>query len=1251
MNKGFLKKAGAFLTAASVCVSSAAVFGEKVSAAGSITLPELQSRLGPALEYAVFTRHFENYSDMEGNICVENGYIGAHDATNSDNNYDMYENNQISVVFSGTEGESITFALFTKSGTDYEIVSGTRVTLTIPAGQTSVTYTYTHSEALPLFQTNTYYLAQVDALGNILEGAEISKVNANNNVSNKCYIQNLQSIWGNFTREQFDDLVICLDSFAYNRLDHTYNNGNGVVIYANDNSSVAYNTKLNLKQIGVDEPAINFDVQFANMCSLSNNLAELTSDSSNVKVINITAEELCNYMYSNNLFNVQLTDSQYAVLNIDADSDVFTVDNKLKLAYKINGELGQWNLLASRVLVNIYDSTAPDKIFTGGAICYENGGTMGTILAPGAVYESGPGNTNGSVIAKKILLTAGEIHKIPFGILLNAKQTVYIQSDTATTYDFSFTKITADTSPLAGAEFTLYSDAAYKTALKKSVSDNTGKVTFTGLIDGTYYMKETSIPEGYMVNSSSYIVTVNAGVITVTENAGASVTLGGDEINGYTITNTVATNPYTNLVLNKTNGYSPISGAGFTLYTDIECTIALGAEHFSDISGVTIFRDLKAGTYYLKETTIPTGYKDNGTVYKVVINDACDSITINGSPATGSYTIVNNLIPKHSFSFTKTTEDGVTPLSGAAFTLYSDSACKHAISASISDSSGKVLFTSLIPGVYHLKETNVPAGYIANDTVYTVIIAENGAVNMEASIAGTLVDNGNGSYNIKNLKTAPTPEAGNTDIELIKTFGGAHLNTAELLSQTTFTLYDNASLTENAETMTASPVWDGTKAVVSFEVPTPVAGSKTWYLKETKAPFGYKVSKNIYECSVASDGTVTYRIFGTGAEFALTAPVCNNENYLLLIKQYAGENLSTDELLNATEFTLYKNYNGTELLEADVISRANPKWNAEKNMAIVSFQDVYAPDSGFVIYYLKETASPVAYSTSDVIYECKIDSNGNVTYREYGSNAAFSETFPICNNLKVYDPAPPIDDGVEDPDSPIGGGDGGNSPDGPIGGIPGVTPDGDPDDNTGGIPGVTPDGDPDNNTGGIPGVTPDNPSTDNNNPGTPPGGGGNTPSTPPTPNTDSDDSDKDNSDNDDDDSDSDDDDSDSDDDDSDSDDDDSDSDDDDSDSDDDDSDSDDDDSDSDDDDSDSDDDDSDSDDDDDLNTDDFDDDRDSDSNSDDDYISNDDEFSSASGEITDESNPFTSVALISSSSLAILITSGITAFASKKRKK
>ena len=71
--------------------------------------------------------------------------------------------------------------------------------------------------------------------------------------------------------------------------------------------------------------------------------------------------------------------------------------------------------------------------------------------------------------------------------------------------------------PLAGATFTLYSDADCKTIAKTvdqkdgtAVSDADGHISFTGLDEGTYYLKETVAPKGYTLADQTYQFVIKA---------------------------------------------------------------------------------------------------------------------------------------------------------------------------------------------------------------------------------------------------------------------------------------------------------------------------------------------------------------------------------------------------------------------------------------------------------------------------------------------------------------------------------------------------------------------------------------------------------------------------------------------------------------------------------------------------------------------------------------------------------------------
>ena len=96
---------------------------------------------------------------------------------------------------------------------------------------------------------------------------------------------------------------------------------------------------------------------------------------------------------------------------------------------------------------------------------------------------------------------------------------------------------------------------------------------------------------------------------------------------------------------NDSNAAQP--GATFSLFTDEDCQIPLSfksenATAVSDENGVVTFSGLPVGTYYMKETVAPDGYRVDPNVYKVMIRDKNTSTseitTLSGEPVS---TIIN----------------------------------------------------------------------------------------------------------------------------------------------------------------------------------------------------------------------------------------------------------------------------------------------------------------------------------------------------------------------------------------------------------------------------------------------------------------------------------------------------------------------------------------------------------------------------------------------------------------------------------
>lgn len=180
-------------------------------------------------------------------------------------------------------------------------------------------------------------------------------------------------------------------------------------------------------------------------------------------------------------------------------------------------------------------------------------------------------------------------------------------------------------------------------------TDITSSVTYakTGTTDNSFTL---TIDPTVLANDDFYSNVSVEAVYTATVNTNAVIGGAGNPnkvdlsyTNSYNQTSTIEGNEVkvftfdlTVIKVDANNTATKLSGAGFTLYTDNACsTVATnGAEVTTGSDGTATFTGLKAGTYYLKETTAPAGYNINSTVYKVNISDNGTVTNANGETIT-----------------------------------------------------------------------------------------------------------------------------------------------------------------------------------------------------------------------------------------------------------------------------------------------------------------------------------------------------------------------------------------------------------------------------------------------------------------------------------------------------------------------------------------------------------------------------------------------------------------------------------------
>lgn len=261
---------------------------------------------------------------------------------------------------------------------------------------------------------------------------------------------------------------------------------------------------------------------------------------------------------------------------------------------------------------------------------------------------------------------------------------------------------------VSGAKIGVYSDKNCTNLVTTLITDANGKATY-GYSGGeyslkentTYYFKETTAPTGY--DKSTQVVSATVVADTTTYASTKIV----DNRQGW-------------IRVYKYDDAGKQLGAGyvFGVYTDKACTTKVGTMTTND-NGYCASDWLTAGTYYVKETNIPSTdktHKLNTTVYTVVVPK-------------GTYVAVNsgkfvNELMRGNATVTKTSEDGV--VEGFTFRLHGTSDSGEAVNiTAVTNASGKAIFGNVLVGTYTVEEVGTPNRYVAPASK-TVIVTDGG---------------------------------------------------------------------------------------------------------------------------------------------------------------------------------------------------------------------------------------------------------------------------------------------------------------------------------------------------------------------------------------------------------------------------------------------------------------------------------------------------------------------------------------------
>jgi len=240
--------------------------------------------------------------------------------------------------------------------------------------------------------------------------------------------------------------------------------------------------------------------------------------------------------------------------------------------------------------------------------------------------------------------------------------------------------------PLSGAEFlvTKADGSVIGNASGIFTTDSTGAIEIPHLARGSYIVKETKAPDGYVLENKAQSVYVSYGQVS-------TLTVENAKMSGIQIIKVDAASK------------APLKGAKFTVYKksgDVVGNYETGGD------GVIILGELTPGWYKAVETKAPDGYlmDDTPQDFEVTANQFI-KLTFENKPLS-------------SLQIRKESAADGAPLAGAVFEVRRQNG--EYAGEYTTGKDGTVSIPNAAPGWYVVSETKAPQGYILDNAAKTV---------------------------------------------------------------------------------------------------------------------------------------------------------------------------------------------------------------------------------------------------------------------------------------------------------------------------------------------------------------------------------------------------------------------------------------------------------------------------------------------------------------------------------------------------
>lgn len=409
---------------------------------------------------------------------------------------------------------------------------------------------------------------------------------------------------------------------------------------------------------------------------------------------------------------------------------------------------------------------------------------------------------------------------IPFEVTTNGRNTVTVKN-TPKTGSLTIQKADKDGKPLLGAEFKIYAmeDAARKNPITL-ITDSSGKAVKTGIPYGSYVAIESRAPEGYERDNTEHTFDIPQKNEDGTVSADISIFVKNTK-SRYALS--IVKKDINDENKKLANTKFAVRGGGFY------------AEVVTGADGTVTVEVPAAGTYSITEIAPPVGYTLDPATYTVEVEGHTAAGAEVGFTAKNHQTKVTlnkvdekgNRLEGAEFSIFDADGKQVTFTNKGSVYTYSEDDGVTAITAGNADIVG------LPVGSYILRENEAPKNYIPMEDMSFHVRADMYDMALELTAENLPHEKG-----VAVLKESPD---------------GTRLKGAE------FALY-NADDTEIRRVTTD-------KAGVAL-----FTGLKSgsYYIKETAAPEGYKLSDKKFDFKIDSNGVLSGKGFAGDELYKLT---------------------------------------------------------------------------------------------------------------------------------------------------------------------------------------------------------------------------------------------------------------------------------------------------------------------------------------------------------------------------------------------